>query len=132
MILFAPRNASVLVELALAIEALKARSVDVLKAGVDLQFVEAPKFPEVVPCQVFARAGSVHRANAARAKKTVQKICPEEKDREFFIFLEVGILRYLLGKGERKRSFITPLNKAGVHEGFMGSKEFRGEVFFCQ
>ena len=96
------------------------------------QFVVTDRLPDVVPVQlpdVCARAGSVNRANTARAKKTVQKICPEEKDREFFIFWGVGILRHLLGKGERKRSCITRLNKAGGAGGddvHRGARALRG------
>ena len=65
------------------------------------QFVVTDRLPDVVPVQlpdVCARAGSVNRANAARAKKTVQKICPEEKDREFFIFGELEFYDICWGK----------------------------------
>ena len=66
------------------------------------QFVETDRLPDVVPVQlpdVCACASGRRTALAARAKKSAQKICREEKDREFFI---VGELEFcFMGGGKR-------------------------------
>ena len=96
--MFAPVKAGVLVEVALAFEELKVRSVVLPEVTFAVQLELVLKLPPPAPVHVCARAGSVNRANAARAKKTVQKICPEEKDREFFIFGELEFYDICWGK----------------------------------
>jgi len=70
IILAAPVKEGFAVELAFAFEALKVRSADVPKVGVELQLVVVPKFPDVAPVQVCARAGGTRAAPAASASKT--------------------------------------------------------------
>ena len=75
IILAAPVKEGFAVELAFAFEALKVRSADVPKVGVELQLVVVPKFPDVAPVQVCARAqGTTTTAPAARASKTAIRI----------------------------------------------------------
>ena len=81
IILAAPVKEGFAVELALAFEALKVRSADVPKVGVELQLVVVPKFPDVAPVQVCARAqGTTTTAPAARASKTAIRIRRKEEN----------------------------------------------------
>ena len=74
IILAAPVKEGLAVELALAFEALKVRSADVPKVGVEFQLVVVPKFPDVAPVQVCARAQGARTAPAARASDTAIRI----------------------------------------------------------
>jgi hypothetical protein len=80
MVLVAPRNAGVLVELALAFAALKVRSVELPKVTFADQLELVPQFPPPSPVQVCDRAGRVNKANVARAKKNLWESCREKKD----------------------------------------------------
>jgi hypothetical protein len=64
----APKNeGDAVVEFALA--ASKIRSVVLLKPGVELQFVDVPKFPDMAPVQVWAWSEAVSRLKARRSAK---------------------------------------------------------------
>ena len=61
------KEGDAVVEFALA--ASKMRSVVLVKLGVEFQFVDVPKFPEVAPVQVWAWSEAVSRLKVRRSAR---------------------------------------------------------------
>jgi hypothetical protein len=100
IILLAPVKAGLEVELAFAFEALNMRSADVPKVGAEFQFVEVPKFPEVVPVQVDCANTVGEKTPAASASKSAIRIRTREGD-EGLEFMAGGMS---WGEGSRKEN----------------------------